>query len=56
MEGAGANDKSSDFYHFYAIDRHKMTTLTSVYHAEAHSPDDDGLYVEYGLPFVAPGC
>jgi NAD+ synthase (glutamine-hydrolysing) len=53
MEGAGAKQVER-FYHFYAINRNKMTTLTPGYHAEAYSPDDNRLYVEYGLPFVAP--
>ena len=29
------------FFFFYAINRHKMTTLTPSYHAESYSPDDN---------------
>lgn len=29
------------FFKFYAINRHKLTTLTPAYHAEAYSPDDN---------------
>ena len=29
------------FSHYYLINRHKMTTLTPTYHAEAYSPDDN---------------
>ncbi|KAK9820653.1 hypothetical protein WJX81_008191 [Elliptochloris bilobata] len=28
------------FFHFYAVNRHKATTLTPAYHAESYSPDD----------------
>jgi NAD+ synthase (glutamine-hydrolysing) len=28
------------FFYYYAINRHKMTTLTPSYHAESYSPDD----------------
>src|SRR5436305_12242503 len=38
--------KVKRFFYFYAINRHKMTTLTPAYHAEAYSPDDNRLYVE----------
>ena len=34
-------DKVKHFHHYYAINRHKMTTLTPSYHAEAYSPDDN---------------
>ncbi|KAM0786312.1 glutamine-dependent NAD(+) synthetase [Microbotryomycetes sp. NB124-2] len=34
-------DKVKSFYFFYAINRHKMTTLTPSYHAEQYSPDDN---------------
>lgn len=33
--------KVKDFHHFYAINRHKMTTITPSYHAEEYSPDDN---------------
>ncbi|KAG5191773.1 NAD(+) synthase [Tribonema minus] len=29
------------FFYFYGVNRHKMTTLTPAYHAEAYSPDDN---------------
>lgn len=29
------------FFRSYAINRHKMTTLTPSYHAETYSPDDN---------------
>eukprot|EP00003_Mantamonas_plastica_P008882 TRINITY_DN1795_c0_g1_i9.p1 TRINITY_DN1795_c0_g1~~TRINITY_DN1795_c0_g1_i9.p1 ORF type:complete len:145 (+),score=46.71 TRINITY_DN1795_c0_g1_i9:82-516(+) len=29
------------FFRMYAINRHKMTTVTPSYHAEAYSPDDN---------------
>ena len=31
--------KVKRFFYFYSINRHKMTTLTPAYHAEAYSPD-----------------
>ena len=34
-------DKVKRFFRFYAINRHKMTTLTPSYHAESYSPDDN---------------
>ena len=34
-------EKVRRFFHYYAINRHKMTTLTPAYHAEAYSPDDN---------------
>jgi NAD+ synthase (glutamine-hydrolysing) len=33
--------KVKRFFYFYSINRHKMTTLTPAYHAEAYSPDDN---------------
>jgi NAD+ synthase (glutamine-hydrolysing) len=33
--------KVKNFYRFYAINRHKMTTITPSYHAESYSPDDN---------------
>ncbi|OMH85982.1 Glutamine-dependent NAD(+) synthetase [Zancudomyces culisetae] len=29
------------FFYYYAVNRHKMTTLTPSYHAESYSPDDN---------------
>jgi len=34
-------EKVKRFFRFYAINRHKLTTLTPAYHAEAYSPDDN---------------
>ncbi len=34
-------DKVKHFYKFYAINRHKMTTLTPALHAESYSIDDN---------------
>jgi len=34
-------DKVKQFFRYYAINRHKMTTLTPSYHAEPYSPDDN---------------
>jgi len=34
-------DKVKLFFKYHAINRHKMTTLTPSYHAEAYSPDDN---------------
>jgi NAD+ synthase (glutamine-hydrolysing) len=33
--------KVKNFYRFYAMNRHKMTTMTPSYHAESYSPDDN---------------
>lgn len=34
-------EKVKRFWFFYAINRHKMTTMTPSYHAEQYSPDDN---------------
>lgn len=34
-------EKVKKFWFFYAINRHKMTTMTPAYHAEQYSPDDN---------------
>ncbi|CAN3374876.1 hypothetical protein DIURU_002611 [Diutina rugosa] len=34
-------EKVQRFFFFYAVNRHKMTTITPSYHAEAYSPDDN---------------
>ncbi|KAH7093294.1 hypothetical protein FB567DRAFT_461936 [Paraphoma chrysanthemicola] len=44
-------DKVKRFFHFYSINRHKMTTLTPAYHAEAYSPDDNRFDLR---PFLYP--
>ena len=33
--------KVKRFFYYYAINRHKMCTLTPSYHAEGYSPDDN---------------
>ncbi|KAI9731897.1 MAG: glutamine-dependent NAD(+) synthetase [Cirrosporium novae-zelandiae] len=50
-------EKVKRFYHFYAINRHKVTVLTPSYHAEQYSPDDNRhdfrpfLYPRWSWPF-----
>ena len=34
-------EKVKAFFTFYAINRHKATTITPAYHAESYSPDDN---------------
>ena len=34
-------ERVKKFFRYYAINRHKMTTLTPAYHAEPYSPDDN---------------
>ena len=34
-------EKVKRFWFFYAINRHKMTTMTPAYHAEQYSPEDN---------------
>ena len=34
-------EKVKRFFYFYAVNRHKMTTITPSYHAEGYSPDDN---------------
>ncbi|KAF2193783.1 putative glutamine-dependent NAD(+) synthetase [Zopfia rhizophila CBS 207.26] len=43
--------KVKRFHHFYAINRHKMTTITPAYHAEGYSPDDNRFDLR---PFLYP--
>ena len=33
--------KVKRFFFYYAVNRHKMCTVTPAYHAEAYSPDDN---------------
>ena len=33
--------KVKRFFYYYSLNRHKMTTITPSYHAEAYSPDDN---------------
>ncbi|GJN90450.1 hypothetical protein Rhopal_003461-T1 [Rhodotorula paludigena] len=44
-------EKVKRFFFYYAINRHKMTTLTPSYHAEAYSPDDNRFDLR---PFLYP--
>jgi len=44
-------DKVKHFFRCYAINRHKMTTLTPAYHAESYSPDDNRFDLR---PFLYP--
>ncbi|GAA5888101.1 hypothetical protein JCM5296_005433 [Sporobolomyces johnsonii] len=44
-------EKVKKFFFYYAINRHKMTTLTPSYHAEAYSPDDNRFDLR---PFLYP--
>ena len=34
-------EKVKRFFRFYAMNRHKLCTLTPAYHAEEYSPDDN---------------
>lgn len=44
-------EKVKRFFHYYAINRHKMTTLTPSLHSNDYSPDDN----RYDLrPFLYP--
>ncbi|KAK8054483.1 glutamine dependent NAD synthetase [Apiospora phragmitis] len=44
-------EKTKRFHHFYAINRHKMTTLTPSLHAQPYSPDDNRFDLR---PFLYP--
>lgn len=41
MDPLAVAEKVKRFFHYYAINRHKMTTLTPSYHLENYSPDDN---------------
>ncbi|KAJ2743790.1 glutamine-dependent NAD(+) synthetase [Coemansia sp. BCRC 34301] len=41
MEAGRVAEKVKRFFYYYSVNRHKMTTLTPAYHAEAYSPDDN---------------
>lgn len=41
LDASQVADKVKRFWFFYAINRHKMTTMTPSYHAEQYSPDDN---------------
>ncbi|KAK1760902.1 hypothetical protein QBC47DRAFT_368530 [Echria macrotheca] len=44
-------EKVKAFYHYYAINRHKMTTLTPALHCNDYSPDDNRFDLR---PFLYP--
>lgn len=44
-------DKVKRFFNFYAINRHKMTTLTPALHCNDYSPDDNRFDLR---PFLYP--
>ncbi|KAK4104045.1 glutamine-dependent NAD(+) synthetase with GAT domain-containing protein [Parathielavia hyrcaniae] len=44
-------EKVKKFFHFYAINRHKMTTLTPALHCNDYSPDDNRFDLR---PFLYP--
>ncbi|RKP05405.1 hypothetical protein THASP1DRAFT_35345 [Thamnocephalis sphaerospora] len=44
-------EKVKRFFFYYAVNRHKLTTLTPAYHAEAYSPDDNRFDLR---PFLYP--
>ena len=44
-------EKGKRFFRYYAINRHKLTTLTPSYHAEMYSPDDNRFDLR---PFLYP--
>lgn len=44
-------EKVKTFFHFYGLNRHKMTTVTPAYHAEQYSPDDNRFDLR---PFLYP--
>lgn len=44
-------EKTKNFFWYYAVNRHKMTTITPAYHAEQYSPDDNRFDLR---PFLYP--
>ncbi|KAI9677458.1 MAG: glutamine-dependent NAD(+) synthetase [Caeruleum heppii] len=44
-------EKVKTFFHFYGLNRHKMTTVTPAYHAEQYGPDDNRFDLR---PFLYP--
>ncbi|KAI0125583.1 carbon-nitrogen hydrolase [Xylariales sp. AK1849] len=50
-EPAQVAEKVKRFFHFYAINRHKMTTLTPALHSNDYSPDDNRFDLR---PFLYP--
>jgi len=50
-------EKVRRFFWYYAVNRHKMTTITPAYHAEQYSPDDNRYDLRpflYPVPFTWP--
>jgi NAD+ synthase (glutamine-hydrolysing) len=45
------SEKVKRFFHYYAINRHKMTTLTPALHCNDYSPDDNRFDLR---PFLYP--
>ncbi|KYQ89652.1 glutamine-dependent NAD(+) synthetase [Tieghemostelium lacteum] len=41
LEPSIVAEKVKKFFYYYAINRHKLTTLTPSYHCEGYSPDDN---------------
>ncbi|KAN0040034.1 hypothetical protein ACTA71_011918 [Dictyostelium dimigraforme] len=41
LEPSVVAEKVKRFFYYYAINRHKLTSLTPAYHAEGYSPDDN---------------
>lgn len=52
MEPRQVAEKVKTFFHYYAINRHKMTTLTPALHCNDYSADDNRFDMR---PFVYPG-
>jgi NAD+ synthase (glutamine-hydrolysing) len=51
LSPAAVAEKVKRFFFYYALNRHKMTTLTPAYHAEQYSPDDNRFDLR---PFLYP--
>lgn len=51
MEPHQIAEKVKRFFHYYAINRHKMTTLTPSLHCNEYSPDDNRFDMR---PFLYP--
>ena len=49
-------EKVKKFFFYYAINRHKMTTLTPSYHAENYSPDDNRCILPLSLSIYLYIC
>ena len=51
LEPRQVAEKVKHFFHYYAINRHKMTTLTPSLHCNDYSPDDNRFDMR---PFLYP--